>query len=227
MGRAGGRARLLYNAPVRTLTRLGSALALTALFAFPAYAEGVSGQVSLLSNYVWRGISESNGNPALQGSVTAVGPVGLYAQGFISSLDYQGAHERADFTGGIRDMTPVGLGFNVGATAYRFDVSSLNFEETFLRLRFGPLLGGVYHDWQHGNTYLEAGYRVGLGSGLHLLLHAGHTSGRTVASYDDYGLGVTKSWNGFTAGVFVTATDHHVLSGMHNATVALALTQAW
>ncbi len=212
---------------MRTLTGSRSVLALALLFALPAYGEGVSGQVSLLSNYVWRGISESNGNPALQGSVTAVGPVGLYVSGFLSTLSYRGAHERADFTGGIRDMTPSGLGFNAGATAYRFDVSSLNFEETFLRLRFGPLSAGVYHDWQHGNSYLEAGYRVGLGSGLGLVLHAGHTSGDTVASYDDYGLGLTKSWRSFTAGVFVTAIDHHVISGLHDTRVALVLTQAW
>ncbi len=212
---------------VNNVRRICPTLVLAFLLASPAYGEGISGQVSLLSNYVWRGLSESNGNPALQGSVTASGPIGLYARAFVSSLDYRGAHERADFTGGIRDMTPVGLGFDAGATAYRFDVSPLNFEETFLRLRFGSLSAGVYHDWQHGNTYLETGYRVGLGSGLHLLLHGGHTSGDTVASYDDYGIGLTKSWDRFTAGVFVTATDHHIFSGLHDAKVALVLTQAW
>jgi hypothetical protein len=115
----------------------------------------------------------------------------------------------------------------VGATAYRFDASALNFEETFLRLRFGPLSAGIYHDWQHGNTYLETGYQVGLGSGIHLLLHGGHTSGNTVSSYDDYGVGLTKSWRSFTAGVFVTAIDRHVFSGLHDTRVALVLTQAW
>ncbi len=209
------------------MTRLRSALALTALLALPAYGEGVSGQVSLMSNYIWRGISESNGNPALQGSVTAVGPMGLYVRGFLSTLDYRGAHERADFTGGIADMTRSGLGFNAGATAYRFDASALDFEETFLRLRFGPLSGGIYHDWQHGNTYLEAGYRARLGSGLSLLLHVGHTSGDTVASYNDYGAGITKSWGSFSAGVFVTTDNNRVLSGFHDTRVALVLTQAW
>lgn len=210
-----------------TTNRFRPLLALALLFALPAYGEGVSGQVSILSNYVWRGISESNGNPALQGSVTAVGPIGIYARAFASTLDYRGADVRADFSGGIRNTTPSGLGFNVGATAYRFDASALNFEETFLRLRFGPLSAGIYHDWQHGNTYLETGYQVGLGSGIHLVLHGGHTSGDTVSSYDDYGVGVTKSWQRFTAGVFVTAIDRHILSGLHDTRVALVLTQAW
>lgn len=212
---------------VMTLARFRPMLALALLFAAPAYGEGLSGQVSLLSNYVWRGISESSGNPALQGSVLAKGPAGLYARAFVSTLDYQGANVRADFSGGISDMTPSGLGFNVGATAYRFDVNSLNFEETYLRLRFGSLSAGIYHDWQHDNTYLETGYRVGLGSGVHLILHGGHTSGRTVASYDDYGIGLTKSWHRFTVGVFVTAIDRHPLSGLHDAHVVLALSQAW
>lgn len=209
------------------MTRFRPALVLALLVAFPAYGEGISGQVSLLSDYVWRGLSESNGNPALQASVRAQGPLGLYARAMGSTLDYQGADVRADFSGGIRDTTPSGLGFNVGATAYRFDVSPLNFEETFIRLRFGPLSAGVYHDWQHGNTYLETGYRVGLGSGIHLVLHGGHTSGQTVSSYDDYGLGVDKSWHRFTAGVFVTAIDRHALSGLHETRVAFVLSQAW
>jgi len=209
------------------ITRLRGFLVLALLVTLPAYAAGVSGQVSLLSNYMWRGLSESSGNPTLQASVLAQGPVGVYARAFASTLDYNGADVRADFSGGIRDTTPSGLGFNVGATAYRFDVNTMDFEETYVRLRFGPLSGGVYHDWQHGNTYLEAGYQVGLGSGIHLVLHGGHTSGRTVASYDDYGIGVDKSWDNFTAGVFVTAIDRHLFSGVYDTRAAFVLTQAW
>lgn len=212
---------------VNTITRFSPVVLLAMLSAFPVHAQGISGQVSLLSDYVWRGISESNGNPALQASVQAQGPIGLYVRAFGSTLNYQGADVRADFSGGIQDTTPSGLGFNVGATAYRFDASSLNFEETYIRLRFASLSAGVYHDWQHGNTYLETGYRVGLGSGLHLILHGGHTSGDTVASYDDYGVGVTKSWQRFTAGIFATAIDRHPLSGFHEARVAFVLTQAF
>ncbi|MHB8252627.1 MAG: hypothetical protein ACYDEV_02760 [Acidiferrobacter sp.] len=112
-------------------------------------------------------------------------------------------------------------------TAYRFNVNALSFEETFVRLRFGPLSAGAYHDWQHGNTYLETGYRVGLGSGIHLVLRGGHTSGETIGSYDDYGLGVDKFWQRFTVGVFVTAIDRHPLTGLHETRVALVLSQAW
>jgi len=209
------------------MTRFRPGLALALLFALPAYGEGVSGQVSLLSNYVWRGIPESNSNPSLQASVRAQGPLGLYVRASGLTLDYQGAYARADFSGGIRDTTPSGLGFDVGASAYRFNASPLNFEETYIRLQFGSLSAGVHRDWQHGNTYLETGYRVGLGSGIHLVLHGGHTSGSTVSSYDDYGLGLDKSWDRFTAGVFVTAIDRHPFSGLHETRVTLALSQAW
>lgn len=210
-----------------TLTRLRPVLALALVLAAPAYGEGVSGQVSLLSNYVWRGIPETNSNPALQASVLAEGPVGLYARAFATTLDYQGAHARADFSGGIHNSTPSGLGFDVGATAYCFTESPLNFEETYLRLQFGSLSAGAYHDWQHGNTYLEVGYRTRLGSGIHFMAHGGHTSGDTVSSYDDYGLGLDKSWGLFTAGVFVTTIDRHPLSGLHETRVALVLSRAW
>ncbi len=214
--------------PSRRFPTAWRALPLALLCLAPLAATArVSGRVALLSDYVWRGISESGGNPALQAAVTAQGPIGLYARAFVSTLDYQGAFIRADFSGGIRNTTPSGLGFNVGATAYRFDRSTLNFEETFIRLRFGPLSAGVFRDWQHGNTYFEAGYRAGLGSGIDLVLHAGHTSGTTIPSYSDFGLGVEKSWHAYAAGLFVTTIDRHAFSGLTDTRVAFVISRSW
>ncbi|MHB1567335.1 MAG: TorF family putative porin [Acidiferrobacter sp.] len=213
---------------MKTPSRLRPCLGLALLLAAPAYADGVQGQVALLSNYVWRGLSETSGNPALQGTVTYQGPLGVYAQAFASTLDYQGAHERADFSAGLRETTRAGLGINVGETAYRFDASPLDFAETHIGLRFGPLSGAIYRDWQHRNTYVETGYTVGLGSGLHLVLHAGHTFGHTVPSYSDYGAGVTKTWHRFTAGLFVTTTSSLGAPSYHAGTkVAVMVTRAW
>lgn len=218
---------LRYNAPVTSLRSIKAFVGCAILFAAPVYADRLQIQASLLSNYVWRGISESQGNPALQAAIRYQGPFGLYVRAFGSTVDYQGAYGRADFSGGIRNMTPSGLGFNVGETAYRFDESTLNFEESFLRLRFGEWSGAIYHDWQHGNTYLETGYTVGLGSGLHLLLHAGHTSGDTEASYNDYGIGIDEVWHRYTVGLFVTTTNTHFLNHFGGTQVAVALTHVW
>lgn len=211
------------KAPSRLRPYVGLAL----LLAAPAYADGVQAQVSLLSNYVWRGLSETNGNPALQGAVSYRGPLGFYARAFASTLDYQGAHERADFAAGLSETLRNGLGINVGETAYRFDAGALNFAETHVSLRFGPLSGAIYRDWQHHNTYIETGYTVGLGSGLHLMLHAGHTFGHTIPSYSDYGAGVTKTWNRFTAGLFVTTSTLGAPSYHAGTQVAVMVTRTW
>ncbi len=181
---------------------------------------------SLLSNYVWRGLAESNGYPVAQGAIAYHGPLGFYGRAFASTLDYQGAHERADFSAGALEMTKSGLGFNVGETAYRFDVGRLDFAETFLRLRFAGLRGALYEDWQHDNTYVSAGYHAGLGSGLYLMLHGGHTFGHTEPSYNDYGVGLAKIWRRFTLGVFVTTTTLRP-SRLDDTRVTVAFTRRW
>ena len=204
----------------------GCALAVGLALAPTAHADGWRGSASILSSYIWRGIPESDGFPVAQGTVSYHGPLGLYGRIFASTLDYRGAHERADFSAGAREMTDSGLGVDAGETLYRFDVGRLNFAETFLRLRFAGLTGAVYRDWQQGNTYVEAGYDAGLGSGIYLILHGGHTFGHTERSYNDYGLGVEKVWPRFTLGLFLTTTN---LEPRHlgSTRVEVAFTRRW
>ncbi len=191
-----------------------------------AHANSLRASASILSSYVWRGLPESDGYPVAQGAVSYHGPLGLYGRIFASTVHYQGARERGDFSLGARGMTDSGLGINVGETAYRFDVNRLDFAETFVRLRFAGLSGGVYQDWQHDNTYVEAGYDAGLGSGIHLMLHGGHTFGHTQPSYNDYGIGLAKVWRRFTLGIFLTTTDLRP-ARLRDTRVAVAFTRRW
>lgn len=62
-----------------------------------------SGSVTLASDYRWRGISMSNNEPALQGSLMANNKNGTYLGVWASSTDINnGASIEADFMAGYR-----------------------------------------------------------------------------------------------------------------------------
>jgi uncharacterized protein (TIGR02001 family) len=71
--------------------RRASLPCLLCLLALPAAAAGepawrVSGQAGAVSDYRWRGVSLTDGSPALQGQVNAEGPDGAYLVAWASSI---------------------------------------------------------------------------------------------------------------------------------------------
>lgn len=184
------------------------AMALAALLMAPiAHAEGFYGDGQVVSNFVWRGISQSNNNPALQGGAGYRGPYGLYAALWGSTMERDHAHVRGDLRGGIKQLLSSGIGWNVGVVTHRFDESALNFTEMYLRLGIAGISGRISRDWQHRDTYLSLRDRMSLGSGFGLTLHAGHTSGAEVPTYTDIAAGLTKRIESWTLGVWGSDTD--------------------
>jgi len=109
---------------------LGSAaLAAAGLVATPASAqiEGLSGNAAVTTNYIFRGISQSGGNPAVQAGLDyAVGDTGLAFGTWASSIDF-GSIDGADaaplewdiygsYTFAITDA----FGVSAGAIAYLY-----------------------------------------------------------------------------------------------------------
>jgi uncharacterized protein (TIGR02001 family) len=179
-----------------------------ALLAMPvAQAAGFYGDGQAVSNFVWRGISQSNNNPALQGGGGYDGPYGLYASVWGSTMDRNDAWVRADLRGGMKERLSSGFSWNFGVVAHRFNESALNFNELYLRLGIGGISGRVSRDWQQGDTYLSVRDRLHLGSGFRLILHAGHTSGAEVPHYTDVAAGLTKRIQSWNLGLWTSDTD--------------------
>lgn len=94
--------------------RLLLVLALVVADTGPAHAEGWRGSVVLTTDYVQRGVSQTDGDPALQGSVAYWNPTGWYAGVWASTVDtarrYYAVHgaqaEVNAFLGYGRRLTP-------------------------------------------------------------------------------------------------------------------------
>jgi uncharacterized protein (TIGR02001 family) len=71
----------------------------------PVNALVITGQAMVVSDFRYRGITLSDGKPALQASLTVLGADGLYGGVWASSIaDYGGAHTEVDFIAGDRQQ---------------------------------------------------------------------------------------------------------------------------
>ena len=191
-------------------------------------------QLGAVSDYVWRGISHTEeGDIALQGEARYEHASGLYASAFGTTLDRafypqaDNAAVRGDFSVGVELQSAAGLGADLGVTVTRFNKSRLGFEEAYLGLSYGVLRAQAFRDWDHDNTYVRAGVDMDLGSGLRFQAHGGHYRGDTVASYNDYGAGISTVVSGWILGLAITDTDIRPETNNTNTHGVISIQRRW
>lgn len=147
------------------------------LMAAPIYAQSdieISGEIAVLSGYVFRGItnaSENDGATVQAGFEAATGS-GLYGGWWASSLDYGTAELTTtvenNFYAGVSGEIG-SLGYDIGALYYWFmndsDASGI---EPYLGLTLGPVDLGVYYMAQDVSWSNEGDLFFTLGSGMDL-----------------------------------------------------------
>lgn len=126
-----------------------------------ATAEGeFSGNVALTTDYVWRGVSQNDENPAIQGGFDYANGA-FYAGTWASIVDFGGANMELDLYGGFAGELEGGLGWDVGVIGYLYpDADDLDFLEIYGGVS-GSLgvvdLGGyVYVDPDNETVYVDA-----------------------------------------------------------------------
>lgn len=217
-------------------------LALAALMSatgiFPAYAEeaeapapihSFSGTLTFVSDYVFRGITQNNEHPAVQGSFDYEHISGLYAGIWGSSVDFQDGgitSTEIDIYGGYR--FPVGtVNLDAGLNGVIYPGSSQNvdhynyiegkisaekdfgFADLTAQLAYSP----EYFARSGPETYIGLNGTVPLASsGFDFLASIGHqwiddeaTFG--VPDYMDWSAGLGYSWQGFDFALKYTDTN--------------------
>ena len=145
-----------------------------------------------VSDYDFRGASQTAKDPAIQASLDFSTEGGWYIGAWASNVDF-GPDVDADyevdlytgFSGGEED----GLGWDVGFIYYAYDDSDLNYPEIYGKLSYGMFSGGLFYsnDWVNsGESSLYATGDVSVPAGETELLDdrrtpvtASAASGRT------------------------------------------------
>jgi uncharacterized protein (TIGR02001 family) len=212
--------------------------ALAALSALPgaAYAD-LAFNVGAVSDYRYRGISQTRLKPALQAGVDwSAG--GFYLGAWASTIkwikDANGdANLELDLYGGYKGEITKDLGFDVGLLQYVYPGAKTaawdalykdpNTTELYGALTYGPVtaklsyavtnLFGNY-DFANGrksdgSLYLDISGSFDLGGGLTLTPHLGRqkVSHITNASYTDYSLTLSKDFSGLVPSIAVVGTN--------------------
>ena len=183
------------------------------LFSSNVYAvDGLSANVAVTNNYLWRGLEQTNGQSAVSGGIDYTSDSGFYACTWVSNADW--APEMSyelDFYGGFAGEIN-GLGYDLGLIYYAYPDSrdDVDFSEisaslsySVFSLSYAVLAEAEGADFAD-DSYISGDVSFELASEIGLTLHIGTGTDEFYAgeSFIDYSASLSKS--GFTFGVSKT-----------------------
>lgn len=182
-----------------------------------AYAiDGLSANVAATSNYLWRGVEQTNGKAAISGGIDYSSNSGFYLGTWASNADWaDGMSYELDLYGGFAGDINEHLSFDVGFIYYAYpDETSgdADFSEVYGSISFASLTLGLAvltsgDGADAGDTlYASADYAFAVTDDSDINFHLGSYSGDWLSEdYIDYGVSFNKA--GFTLGASATNLD--------------------
>ncbi len=195
----------------------------------------LSYNVGAVSDYRFRGISQTSFNPALQAGLDFAHKNGFYLGVWGSNInwikDYVGAADgslEVDLYGGYKGELAKDLTFDIGLIAYQYPgnkaanvagFANANTTEIYGALSYGVVTAKYSYSTSNfiansnssGSTYLEVAATLDLGNGFTLTPHVGRQTIPNQAvsgDYTDYSLTLAKDFgNGFSATIAALGTN--------------------
>lgn len=203
------------------LLRKGVGLGLAAAMIVPGVSmAGFSGNIGFTSNYIWRGLTQTDDQAAISGGLDYEVGNGLYLGTWVSNVNFgddwtgDGEYE-LDLYGGyggeINDFS-----YDVGFISYQYPLSDFDFNEIYAGIGYSLLsakfsYSNDFNDAGDSAWYLEAGADFTVGEDLGIGLHIGKSDGDAFdvggASFDYVDYGVTLSKGDFAFMVSNTDID--------------------
>jgi uncharacterized protein (TIGR02001 family) len=195
-----------------TITAILATGASTSAFA----TEGLSANVAATSNYLWRGLEQTNGKAAISGGIDYASNSGFYVGTWASNADWaEGMTYELDLYGGYGGNINKNISYDVGFIYYGYpdetsgdaDFSEIYGSISFSSFTFGLAVLTSGEGADAGDTiYANVDYGIELSNAAEVNLHLGSYSGDWLAEDSiDYGVSISKS--GFTLGASATDLD--------------------
>jgi uncharacterized protein (TIGR02001 family) len=206
----------------------------------------VTGNVTLVSDYRFRGVSLSGGDPAIQGAVTVTHDSGFYVGFWASSIDDAGTDfygdVELDVFGGWSGDVGEGVGLDVGLLYYAYPSNASGVDAEFFEPyatitgTLGPVTAkvGANYAWdQQGiaddSLYLRTDLSAGIPqTPLTLNAHLGYTDGAFSFDPDgesfDWSVGASATVLGsLTLGVSYVGVEAPTVDGLTDDAVVFSL----
>jgi uncharacterized protein (TIGR02001 family) len=191
-----------------------------------------STNLGLYSQYVFRGLTQTNEKPALQGGFDIAHVSGLYAGLWASNISWisdatpaASASLEADLYAGYKQTFNDYLSGEVGLLHYAYpgsypagstkaDTNELYFglDAKWMTLRYSYALGNTFGTPDtRGSSYIDLNANHELFAGLTGVAHLGRQrytgSNAGKLSYTDWKLGLTRDFSGYLLGLFYTGSN--------------------
>jgi uncharacterized protein (TIGR02001 family) len=184
-----------------------------------AFAAAASAEVSitptLTTDYDFRGITQTDGKPALQLGLTYTGETGVYLGIWGSNVDFEvtptEAHAKTEvdvYAGYAGGDAKEGWGYDVGAIYYSYpNQGTANYPEIYTGVSKGPLSAKLWYSWNFagsGDTsyYADVNLNMPASEVFSVLFHMGYSGGEYWTSSKPGRLGKYMDWSlGFAAEV--------------------------
>ncbi|MBP6406341.1 MAG: TorF family putative porin [Proteobacteria bacterium] len=236
---------------VSALALSGAAFAQTAAPAAPAPDYTLSFNVGAVTDYRYRGISQSRKKAALQGGIDFAHSSGFYLGTWATTIKWVkdgggNAGGEFDFYGGYKG-TAGAIGYDFGILTYQYPDHSLAISPNTTEIYGAGTYGPVTLKYSHATTnlfgfadsknsyYLDLSAFFDLGDGWSLTPHIGYqkVKNNSASSYTDYALTLGKDFGGglsATAAIIGTDNDTYVGPGgknLGNGTLVLGVKYAF
>jgi uncharacterized protein (TIGR02001 family) len=177
------------------------ALAVAALIVSGTAAAEFSANIGATSNYVWRGVTQTDDQAAISGGLDYAHDSGFYAGTWASNVDFgDDATAEVDLYGGFANEVS-GLGYDVGVIHYMYPGEEYDFTEVYASLSYSLFTAGVNYivdseiddDSGSNETFIEGDtyYYVGASYEIAPTWTIGATAG--YYDFDDDGVASTDT----------------------------------
>lgn len=178
----------------------------------PSWLDNVSGSMAMTTNYMFRGISLSQDNPAVQGGLTYTFPVGLYFNVWGSNANYSAPDGKTvtseiDTIAGYQGSVGDNFSYNINLDRYNYpgarkaNYNELNTLWTYRIFTLGVSYTSNYSGYHASGTYVNGTLNFNIPpcyalnvQDVSILAEMGHYSLARAAgySYNDYSLTINK-----------------------------------
>ena len=185
---------------------------------------GPSANLTATSNYMWRGVTQTDDQAAVQGGLDYESDIGLYAGTWLSNVNFGGDRGyEIDLYGGYGGEFK-GFNYDVGLIYYAFPsmtkAQAPNFLEIFLAGGYGPFSAGFYYTVDKQETDKDKDFYIPARLDFDLDVFSGIGVGVFGGYYDfddpdaeDYGHYGADLSKGTDYGDFKLAVEKNNLSG--------------
>jgi hypothetical protein len=149
-----------------------------------ASAANVSGNMTLTSDYIWRGMTQTKGEPSIMGGLDVAFDNGAYVGTFAAATNFGNETMELDYYVGYAGEL-VGVGYDIGHAEITYPGGTGDFAETYLGLSFMDI-GLFFAQGDEFGDYLEISYGLDWGPG---------TVDLSYGDYEDSGSNILVGYN--------------------------------